>query len=74
MKFIDKIKNYFTTNEQKAEALTLPDEAERWRMLALESNDEVMTLRQQYKVAIEECVRLEELVKLYQELLAAKEK
>ena len=72
MKLINKIKNYFTTDEP--ETVTLPDEAKRWKKLALEINNEVMALRRQYKVAIEECNRLEKLVKLYQELLAEKEK
>lgn len=72
MKLINKIKNYFTTDEP--ETVALPDEAKRWKKLALEINNEVMALRRQYKVAIEECDRLEKLVKLYQELLAEKEK
>ena len=72
MRLIDRIKNYFLTEEP--EVLTLPDEAERWRSLALELNDDLIETRKAYRRLFDKCQRQGNLLKLYQELLAAKEK
>ena len=72
MRLIDKIKNYFFTEEP--EVLTLPDEAERWRSLVIELNDDLIETRKAYRHLFDEWQRQGKLLKLYQELLAIKEK
>lgn len=72
MRLIDRIKNYFFTEEP--EVLTLPDEAERWRSLAIEFNDNLIETQKAYRNLFDKWERQGRLLKLYQELLAAKEK
>ncbi|HEQ1459155.1 TPA: hypothetical protein VD722_000381 [Streptococcus pyogenes] len=60
MRLIDRIKNYFFTEEP--EVLTLPDEAE------------LIETRKAHRHLFYEWQRQGKLLKLYQELLAAKEK
>lgn len=72
MRLIDKIKNYFFTEEP--EVLTLPDEAERWRSLAIEFNDNLIETQKAYRNLFDKWERQGKLLKLYQELLDAKEK
>jgi hypothetical protein len=72
MRLIDRIKNYFFTEEP--EVLTLPDEAERWRSLAIELNNDLIETRKAYRNLFDKWERQGRLLKLYQELLAVKEK
>ena len=52
----------------------MPDEAERWRSLAIELNDDLIEIRKAYRHLFDKWERQGRLLKLYQELLAAKEK
>lgn len=72
MRLIDRIKNYFFTEEP--EVLTLPDEAECWRSLAIELNNDLIETRKAYRNLFDKWERQGRLLKLYQELLAVKEK
>lgn len=72
MRLIDRIKNYFFTEEP--EILAMPDEAERWRSLAIELNDDLIEIRKAYRHLFDKWERQGRLLKLYKELLAAKEK
>ena len=72
MSILKSIKNYFNTEEPET-VVTLPNETEKWKALAIEVNRDVMAIRREYKAVVEECNRLTKLIEIYQEILERKD-
>ncbi|HEL1894173.1 TPA: hypothetical protein TX926_000579 [Streptococcus suis] len=73
MKFLNMMKQFFGLYEDSTQAVTLSDNEQKWKNLALELNAELQQTRKLYKHALEECVRLQAICDCQSELLAERQ-
>lgn len=76
MKFLEMMKRFLSLDEVEDSANKvnpLKSSEEKWKALALQLNKELQQTREQYKFAIQECVRLQAICDCQAELLADRE-
>lgn len=69
-KTIENLKKYFGLEEVQEDIVAIPDAAEKWKVLALELNDELQESRMLHAKALDEVMRLKRICECQDELLA----
>lgn len=75
MKFLKMMKKFLSVKEEDSanKVNPLKSSEEKWKALALQLNKELQQTREQHKLAIQECVRLQAICDCQAELLADRE-
>ena len=73
-KTIENLKKYFGLEEVQEDIVAIPDAAEKWKVLALELNDELQESRMLHAKALDEVLRLKRICECQGELLAERGK